>query len=209
MGIYKARGSPYYQYDFTVGGVRYRGSTQTDRRNEAEAIHAKRRSEAVLGNHYDLPTSLTLSQAFARYELEHGQFLKSYATVREHIDHLLNHFEHATLLEQIGQAELESYIAACRSKKYRRKYRARTHEEAREGKTLHLASNATINRRVAAFRKMHNLARTSWEVRVRNIAFNKLRLDEPEPVDRTLSVDDAQLLIDRAPERYNRMLWIG
>jgi hypothetical protein len=61
-------GSPYYWYDFTVGGERYRGSTEATDKAAAEEIAARHRQNALrqqrLGEAPPAPT-ITLDEAFA------------------------------------------------------------------------------------------------------------------------------------------------
>lgn len=173
MGIYRIEGSPYWQYDFTVQGQRHRGSTETSKRSEAEAVFAKRRSEAVLGNFYDLQNQITLHNAFNRYEQERAQFTKSYKSIQAHIDHMVAFFGEAKMLHTIGQAELTSYVAKCRED--------------------NIVTPATINRRLATFQGMHNDARLVWGMQISNIDFRKLKLKEPAPVNNTLSKKDFDL----------------
>jgi len=177
MGIYKIKGSPYFQYDFTVKGFRHRGSTETDSRKQALEICAKLRSQELMEGHYPKAEQLRLTEAFARYELERAQFLASYPSIKAQIDHMLAHFGEHTPLHTIGQAELAGYVAKCRTETY-----------TRTGwKVSKLTSPATINRRLSAFQGMHNDARLTWGAQVKNIDFSRLMLDEPPPVDNTFT----------------------
>ena len=49
MELFKKKKSKYYWYDFTVGGRRYRGSTQESNRNRAGAIAAIKLAQAAEG----------------------------------------------------------------------------------------------------------------------------------------------------------------
>jgi integrase len=185
MGIYKVEGSPYWQYDFTVQGKRHRGSTEATKRGEAEAIYAKRRSEALLGNFYDQEGQISLSDAFDRYEEERAQFTASYDSTQSHIDYIVAYFGEGKMLHQISQADLATLVTHCRQEKSER--------------TKRLISNATINRRLATFQGMHNDARLVWGIEVQNIDFRKLKLKEPPPVDNTLSRQDFDKWMAKAP----------
>lgn len=200
MAIYKIKGSPYYWYDFTIGGVRFRDSTKTDNRKQAEAIYAKRRSEAVIGQHYDMPDKITLNAAFGRFWEEHAQHLKSgLNSVSGHIQHIMGYFGKDKGLHQIGQGELASYVAACRTQQYTRKIiNKRTGEPSDKAKPM-IASPATINRRVAIFRGMHKKAQ-KWKVQLQHIDFSELKLAEPEAPDNPLSRDEAASILQAAPE---------
>lgn len=200
MGIYKDKKSPYWLYDFTVGGSRFRGSTETDSKKQASDIFAKLRSDAVKGIHYEQKETLTLEQAITKFELNHAQFLKSYDnSVRFHTDTLLRSLGRKTPFEKIGQQELETCIATWRTEKYKRG----------QNKSLRIASPATINRRVAIFRKVHKLAAESWDINVKHINFGSLRLAEPEPPNNPLTKQEAEILYTAAPQHLQRFIVIS
>src|SRR5271166_3514817 len=70
-------GSPTWYENFTVRGHRFRRSLETDNRETAEILAAKIRSDALLGALTGKKPEHTLTQALARYWLEHGQYLAS------------------------------------------------------------------------------------------------------------------------------------
>lgn len=192
MGIYKEKGSPYWKYDFTIQEQRHRGSTETAKKGEAEAIYAKRRSEALLGNFYDMEHQINLLDAFGRYEEERAKFTKSYLSIQSHIDHMLVYFGEHKLLHDIGQAELATYIAHCRGEKNPRNKKP--------------YSNAIINRRISTFQGMHNDARLSWGMEVQNVDFRKLKLKESAPVNNTLSRVQFDKFMENAPKHIQHYL---
>lgn len=118
MGVFKDKKSPYFQYTFTVKGTRYRGSTGLDKRGDAQTWVADERRKKILG--LEDEQTLTLSQAFAKYELEHLQFKISYKSIQPKINHVLGYFGENLPLHAIGQNEVEKYIAHCRMETYRR-----------------------------------------------------------------------------------------
>src|ERR1700730_13181897 len=75
-------GSPNWYENFTVNGHRFRGSLETDDREQAEIIAAKKRSDALLGTLTGKKPELTLTQALGRYLLEHAQHLASAGDIR-------------------------------------------------------------------------------------------------------------------------------
>lgn len=85
---YRRKGSPFYQYDFTVSGIRFRGSCETDDKETAKAIEAKLRTEALQQSKLGTRREITLNAASARYweeVLQHqawGEVSAKY-TVRE------------------------------------------------------------------------------------------------------------------------------
>jgi integrase len=208
MGIHKAKGSPFWQYDFTVGGSRFRGSTQTDSKQTALAVEAKEREKAILAQYYVLPDELTISQAFGRFWLEHAQFLKAAASVRANITHVIAHFGDAELLSKIGQAELETYIAKCRAETYTKTVPVRDGTRL-PYKTPRITTNATINRRMAVFANMHNKARLSWKIHVQTVDFRALKLPEADSIDRTITHEQAQRLMEVAPKHLRDFLYLS
>src|SRR5215472_19052655 len=73
----RRKGSSTYYANFRVNGYRFRGSLETNDRETAEILAAKIRSDALLGKLTGKKPEITLTQALARYWLEHGQYLAS------------------------------------------------------------------------------------------------------------------------------------
>ena len=46
MSVYKPKNSPYYQFDFELGGHRFHGSTKRTSRREAEAVERAEKERA-------------------------------------------------------------------------------------------------------------------------------------------------------------------
>lgn len=197
MGIFKVQGSPHYHFAFTVKGCRYRGSTRTDKKSDAETIYAIERRRVLLGES-DLNT-LTLEQAFAKYEEEHAMFLNSYASAQANVNSMLTHFGNTKPLHEIGQNDMERFVAKCRSETYARK----------EGGKEKKLSNATINRRLATFQGMHSKATKSWKIRTQPLDFKPLKLKERTVINNTLPMDAVQKLFNVAPEHIKRFIMIS
>src|SRR5690606_614233 len=88
MALRRRKGSPYWHYDFTVQGRRFRGSTETPSRADAEIIEAQLRRDALLGKILERKPRLTLDQAFGRYWMEHAFRLPGAKTVEYQIANL-------------------------------------------------------------------------------------------------------------------------
>lgn len=197
MGIYKVKGSPHYHFAFTVKGIRYRGSTRTDKKTDAETIYGNERRRVLLGES-DLDL-MTIDQAFAKYEEEHAAFLSSYEAIQAHVNSLLAYFGKNKPLHEIGQNDLEKFVAKARGEFYTRK----------DGGKKYPISNATINRRLSAFQGMHGKATNSWKAKTQRIDFRALKLKERTVRDNTLSRDDAKTLYDAAPHHIKRFIVIS
>jgi len=190
MGIYKIKGSPYFWYDFSIKGTRFRDSTKTDNRADALALEAATRRKVILGEHYKDAETHTLTAAFARYWEERAQFHKSRDSIKAHVLHMLNHFGKDTPLQDIGQAEMASYVAKCRTETHTRK----------GWKQLKPITPALINRRISTFQGMHNEARLTWGVTVKNINFKRLKLKEPPAPDNSQSRETMDKWLRESPD---------
>lgn len=207
MGIYKTPKTPYWQYDFTIKGCRYRGSTGFEKRSDAETFYANERRKFLLGIEHE--NRLTLFDAFYRYEKEHAMFLTSYPSVQAHVNHLLSYFGESTPLDTIDQAEMKKYTAHCRTEIFRNKvysYNKNSMVTAGKGR---VASNATINRRISTFQGMHTLATKQWKVKTAPINFEEIKFKEKTPLDNTLSKQDADKLLKFAPEHLRHFITIS
>lgn len=199
MGIYKIKGSPYYWYDFSIKGIRFRDSTKTDSRADALALEAAVRRQVLLGEHYKDEKQLSLTEAFAKYWQQRAQFTKSKDTIKAQIRHIMAYLKESTPLKNIGQDELLSYVAHCRGESY-----------SRPGWKAHKKTTvATINRRLSTFQGMHNEARLTWGANVQNINFKKLKLKEPPPINNTLSKESVKKWMRTAPTHLRHFTMIA
>jgi integrase len=78
MSIYKSPRSPYWQYDFEIGGHRFYGSTKATVKREAEAVERAEREKAEqkVAQIKAARTSLRLDDVAGRYWQEVGQYHK-------------------------------------------------------------------------------------------------------------------------------------
>lgn len=177
MSVFKRKGSPFYWYDFTISGNRFRGSTETDDLQAARAVEAKLRTDTILNKHLKRKPRMTLDIALGRFWTEHGQYRASaFDAMQGYARNLLGHFDKNIYLDEIGDAEISSYKASCIGK----------------------VSNATINRRLAYMRSVMNKARKEWGIDTGDLEINKHLLDEPEARTRWITPDEADQLIKEA-----------
>lgn len=183
----KRKGSPYYWYDFTVGGLRYRGSTETDCLETSKAIIAKKRTEALENKNFGKKEQTTnLGHASSKFILEHAQYLKSLRTINGHVTHILDYFGQDYLLSSFRDKDLSDFVSSLR-KKYK-------------NSGDRLISDTTINRIMETLRKMLNIAEEKWEFEVGNIHFRKHRLKQPEARTRWITKEEAESLINNASD---------
>jgi integrase len=175
MSIHRRQGSPFWQYDFTVGGLRFRGSTETEDRETAKSIAAKLRADAVLGQHFPKKATLSLSQATERYYQEVAQHQPSGDDTDRALERLVAHFGGPTPINRVTSAEISAYVAKRRGQAWRGK----------------LPSNATVNREVELLRRVFRRARDVWKVDIGDMPDWKAIL-LPEAEERTRHLSKAE-----------------
>ncbi len=169
--------SPYWQIDFTVHGRRFRESTQTDDRQKAETIAARRLAQAQDDADPLTPRrTLTLTAALARHWLEHAQYLRSADTLKGIGRRLLSELDAATPLIAIDDDRVARYVAARRQ----------------------AVSPSTVNRELALLRAVMRRAGDLWNVRTARPAWRRHRLKEPPPRDRWLTPLELERLLAAA-----------
>jgi integrase len=134
LSVYKSKKSPYYRYDFWVGGHRFHGSTKRKTRREAEAIEneyleqAKQRVAAL----EDAATSLQLDHVADRYWVDIGQHHAGADNTERDLARLVEYFSKTKLLPEITDDDVRKLVSWRRGHKV-------------PGKDQ-LISNATVNR---------------------------------------------------------------
>lgn len=192
MSISKRKGSPHYWYDFTVGGMRFRGSCETNDAATAKAIEAKLRADAALNKHFKRKPRLTLDQAFAKYWTEHAQFTSSATTTEIHARHMLNFFGKHKYLDELDDAELNRYTAHLKAA-------AKKHvTETGAIETRRAVANGTINRKLDVLRAVMLRAAKRWGVETSGADVSVHRVEMPEPRTGWISPEQANELIAAA-----------
>lgn len=179
MSLRKRKGSPFWWYDFSVGGHRVRGSTETACLTDAKAIEAKLRTDAVVGKHFNRKQDIALDPLLGRFWMEHARYLKSGHTAVKYLcRHILAHFGRTMLLSQIDDAAVSSLVVALRGR----------------------MSDSSVNRVLATLRKIINKAKDEWGYRAPEVRIHKHMLIEPEGRTRWLTPAEAERLIECAAE---------
>ncbi len=125
MSVFSREGSPYFQYEFQIQGVRFRGSTKETSRRAAERAEARIRAEAEEKLRAGLSATghvvqMTLGEAVTRYWLEKGEHEANAATTWYQLENLVDGLGRTTLLSQISTSDLAEYQARRRGQKNRR-----------------------------------------------------------------------------------------
>ena len=186
MSVKKRKGSPFYWYDFTVHGDRFRGSTETDDLTTAKAIEAKLRTDALLSPHFGKKKDkLTMDAAMGRYWIEYAQYLKSgLSTIQTQCKCLIKYFGKDTTLDQIDDASISVFKSKRRGK----------------------VSDTSINRELALLRRVLNVAKEHWGVSTSETSFRKHMLREPQARTRWITPDEADNLIECAADHLKPII---
>lgn len=196
MSVFRNAKSPYYQYDFQVGGDRFHGSTKATNKKDAERVEKEIRAKAkddvalkkATGN---LP--LTIDVAAGRYWKEIGQRHAGSADTWNDLARLIKYFGKDKRLDQITDSDVAALVAwrSAQTKKGRKKSTA--------GKAVPLIAPATVNRSTTGvLRKLFTRARRTWRYQ---FPLEPIWGDHwlKEPVERVRELhDDEGLALDKA-----------
>lgn len=178
------KGSPNWYENFTVNGHRFRGSLETDDRDQAEIIAAKHRSDALLGKLTGKKPELTLSQALGRYLLEHGQHLASAPDIMRMGRMLIADLGKHGLLSEIAASDLATYAARRRGS----------------------LSNRSVNAELEHLRAVMRRASTQWGIATPTIDWQSLLLEEAGEREHVLSIEEEARLFAALRADYHPMV---
>ena len=151
MSIWRDKKSPFYQYSFAIRGHRFRGSTKTTNRREAETIEnaAKDKARDTIKRASSASVSLALDDIAAAYWDAIGQYHVASENTDCDVARIVEFFGPQTLLSDIGGTDLERLVSWRRGHRVRRK----------DGNGP-LVSNATVNRStIEVLRKLFTFAK--------------------------------------------------
>lgn len=175
MRIHKREGSPYWWYRFTHHGKRYRGSTKTERKAEAQAIVA--RLLADLKAAPQRPESWKLTHVLGTYYTDHAQHLKSQSFIWQKITLFDSLLDTQQPLDRLTTRQLMDYRAK------------------RRGAGI---DRPTINRDMAVLKAAINHAVNAHGLAAPSIDWKRLRYPENEHRVRFLSHEEFDTLIAAA-----------
>jgi integrase len=182
--VTRRSGSPNWYENFTVNDHRFRGSLETDDRDQAEIIAAKKRADALLGKLTGKKPEHTLSQALGRYLLEHGQHLASAGDIRRMGKVLISDLGKHKLLHEIIPADLATYAARRRA-------------------TL---SNRSVNAELEHLRAVTRRAGSLWGVETPVINWQNVLLEEAGEREHVLSAEEEGRLFAALRPDYHAMM---
>lgn len=189
--IRRREGSPYWWYDFTVKGVRFRGSCETDSPEVAEIIAGKKRADALIDAVTGKKPSLSLDAAFARYWLDHAHALPSASEIKRAAQKLIAYIGGATRLDALDNAKVSSYVSRRRGDR----------KILRNGEPAdQLVSATTVNLEVDVLRAVCRRAADQWGLAVGAVNWKAHRLRTPAGRDRYATPEEADRLMAHAAD---------
>lgn len=183
MSLYKRPGSPNWWTEIVVNSERFRRSTGTASRRDAETFERKLRDDLTAAARAkpkgEIVTILTLDQAAGKYWIEHGRRLKAHRDERRNLKYIVD-----TLGKDLPLRDLSN-----------------RHVNALVKRRMEMgAGPAGVNRTTSTLKTMMNWAAKRWEEPVRAIVWADHRLKEPKERVRWLTPDEAIRLINRLSE---------
>jgi hypothetical protein len=177
VSVYKAKDSPYYQYDFQLQGHRFHGSTKCKSKREAEAAERLERERAK--RHLDqtttVATSLRLDDVAGRYWNEVGQHHAGADNTWRQIGLVVDFLGKDKLLTEITGDDVARLVAWRRSHK------------RKDGSPI---SPYTVNDTTEQLKKLFTRAK-AWGARFdREPVWRDHWLDEPQ--ERVRELQDAE-----------------
>lgn len=163
MSVYKPKQSPFYHFDFQVGGERFYGSTEQTSRREALAHEKSVRDQAkaALKTQKKLRGTkgqLTLAAATEQYWNEVGTHHANAETTFTDLARLVEFFGSAHLLASIADDDVTRLV------EWRRAQKRWGRDKSEENKPAKFISNATVNRSTTlVLKKLFTRAKRSWK----------------------------------------------
>jgi integrase len=172
MSLYRRAGSPFWQYSFTVNGVRFRGSTGRTGKREAQAVEAEKRHAIKRGM---VPKDRwTVHICVGTYWSERAKHNRSADTILAKLDALRRILGRDTPIMSLTNAMLLDYRATRRG----------------EGLEIH-----SVNRDYACLKAALNHARVMHGQDIPPLAWKHIMAPEPPHRIRFLSRDEYDRLL--------------
>lgn len=175
MSLYQREGSPFWWFDFTVNGQRFRGSTGKETKREARKVEDDEKRRAREGQ--KRPEEWRLHDLCRTYYDERAQHKRSAATILHQLAKLREHIGKDRRLTSITNATLMDY------------------RQARRGEGV---SSSSINRELVILRAAMRYGNDIHGVAFPKLAWSKLKGDEPPPRTRFLSFEEYAALLEAA-----------
>ena len=183
MCLYKRDKSPYWWSEIHVGGRRFRRSTETSSRREAEGFERRWRDDlkAALKSapKADPLEVLTLDKACGRYWKEHGRRLRAHADEARNLKYAVKFIGGDLPLRDLSNRHVHAL---------------------RQARLDMGAGPRGVNSTLQTLQAVLNMAGGTWEEPVRVIGWRKHKLKTPKERVRWITNEEANRLIHRLDE---------
>jgi integrase len=189
MSVLKDSRSPFWRFDFQIGGHRFFGSTKARTRREAEAVERAEREKAKrhIEQARTAATSLRLDDVAGRYWQEVGQHHAGARNTERQLGYLIDFFGKDRVITDIGDGDLTKLVAWRRG------------HQNRSGK---LISPFTVNDTTQQLRELFSRAKL-WGVRFdHEPRWREHWLKEPQERVRELHEEEGECLDAAMREDY-------
>ncbi len=179
MSIYKAKKSPFYQFDFQLNGRRFYGSTECTTRKDAEKFESVEREKAktLVKAMKRSAASLLIDDVADRLWNESAQYDAAADATETNLARLIDYFGKAKSLTDINHNEAKKMVA----------WRRGHHVKGR--KKAPLISNATVNRSASkVLQRIFTFAKAEGAQFEHEPKWGELLL--PEPLERVRELHD-------------------
>lgn len=183
MSLFQRKGSPFWQYDFTVKGVRFRGSTGEQKKQAARQVEDRLRSKAAKQRTYK--EKWRLRDLLGAYWSEHGKDTLAADNIFRSLAHLTRLLGTDTKVMDMTNAILLNYRAKRRG----------------EG-----VQPQTVNREFSYLKAAMNRASRLHQTAMPSIDWKILRAKEPPNRVRYLTREEYDLLMDVAHPRIRPII---
>ncbi len=197
MSVYKPGDkSPYYHFDFQVGGHRFHGSTGCTSKREADKFESleREKAKAQVKAMRRSRTSLLIDDVAARLYNEQGQYDADPIATETNLARLVKYFNVGTPLTDINHAKTSKLVAWRRGQKVSRR---------KDQENAPLIANATVNRSTTkVLQRLFTFAKAEGAVFENEPKWDDLLLDEPVERVRELQDDEATALDEAMRNDY-------
>ena len=186
MAVYQRADTPFWWYDFTVNGRRFRGSSGATGKQAAKAVEAVRRQEAAVA---------TPQSGRWRVRTMTGTYLEA------HAQHLPSAYTIGYQLENLNSGLGPNLFISELTGEHVINYRAK-----RRGAGL---ANASVNRELALLKACINFAATYYGQARPSIVWKGLLLKEPAGRTRFLSTTEYNALMAACDDELRTMILVA
>jgi integrase len=198
MSVYRIKKSPFYHFDFQLGGHRFHGSTKCTTRREAEAVERKEREQAAqqIAQASTAAVSLQLGDVSTRYWNEIGQFHAGSDDTWRDLGRLTKYFGPTKLLNEISDDDVARLVS------WRRGHRIVRSKKSKPA-DCPLVAPATVNRSTTeVLKKLFTWAKSRGVSFKAEPKWKAHMLEEPQERVRELVGDEGDRLEEATRDDY-------